>query len=78
MKKIKHTIIDDIVNLMLKSSNPYTDKLSKKDNVLAAIDLAKLAKNFADSNQHDEAMNISSEQWIDVINKLNQILNETK
>ena len=36
--------------------NPYTGKLSEKDNVLAAIELAKLAKDFADKGMTDEAM----------------------
>lgn len=51
-------------------TNPYSGKLSKKDNVLCAIELAKLCKNFADSGQTDEAMNIESTQWIEVIGKL--------
>jgi hypothetical protein len=61
-----------LVNLMMRSSdnNPYAGKLSKKDNVLAAIELAKLAKNFADTGQTDEAMNIESSQWVEVIGKL--------
>jgi hypothetical protein len=61
-----------LVNLMMRSSdrNPYTGKLSKKDNVLAAIELAKLCKNFADTGQSDEAMNIESSQWVEVIGRL--------
>ena len=57
---------------MMRSSdtNPYSGKLSKKDNVLAAIELAKLAKDFADKGQTDEAMDIESSQWIEVIDKL--------
>ena len=57
---------------MMRSSdtNPYSGKLSKKDNVLAAIELAKLAKEFADTGQMDEAMNIESSKWIEVIGKL--------
>lgn len=51
-------------------NNPYAGKLSKKDNVLAAIELAKLAKNFADTGQTNEAMNIESSQWVEVIRKL--------
>lgn len=63
------------VNLMLKSSNhnPYTGMLSKKDNFIAAIGLAKLCKNFADKGQTDEAMNIPSEQWVVVISELEGI-----
>ena len=63
---------EEIIDLMLKSSdhNPYTGMLSKKDNLIAAIDLAKLCKDFADKGQTDEAMNISSEQWEEVINEL--------
>jgi len=61
-----------LVNLMMRSSdnNPYTGKLSHKDNVLAAIELAKQCKNFADTGQTDEAMNIESSQWVEVIGKL--------
>ena len=57
---------------MMKSSehNPYTGKLSENENVLAAIELAKLCKDFADKGQMDEAMNIESSQWIEVITKL--------
>jgi len=61
-----------IVKLILKSSNhnPYTGMLSKKDNLIAAIDLAKLCKDFADKGQTDEAMDIDSEQWKEVIAEL--------
>jgi len=61
-----------IVNLMMRSSdtNPYIGKLSKKDNVLSAIELAKLFKDFADKGQTDEAMDIESSQWIEVISRL--------
>ena len=61
-----------LVNLMLRSSdtNPYSGKLSKKDNVLAAIEVAKLAKDFADKGQNDEAMYVPSSQWVEVIGKL--------
>jgi hypothetical protein len=50
------------VNLVLKSSNhnPYTGMLSKKDNFIASIELAKLCKDFADKGQMDEAMNLDS------------------
>lgn len=65
----------EIVELMLKSSdhNPYTGMLSKKDNLIAAIDLAKLCKDFADNGQTDEAMNIPSEQWTVVILELESL-----
>ena len=49
---------------------PYNGKLTDKQNVLAAIELAKLCKEFADTGQMDEAMNIESSQWIEVISKL--------
>lgn len=57
---------------MLKSSdyNPYAGMLSKKDNLIAGIALAKLCKEFADNGQADEAMNIDSEQWTLVISEL--------
>ena len=51
-------------------TNPYSGKLSKKDNVLAAIEVAKLAKDFADKGDTAEAMDIESVQWIQVIGKL--------
>ena len=61
-----------LVNLMMRSSdhNPYTVKLTKRENTLAAIELAKLCKNFADTGQTDEAMNIESSQWVEVIGRL--------
>ena len=57
---------------MLKSSNhnPYTGILSKKDNLIAAIDLAKLCKDFADKGQMDEAMNLDNNHWQQTIYKL--------
>ena len=63
------------VNLMIKSSNhnPYSGRLSKKDNVLCAIELAKLCKEFADTGQTDEAMDLDSEHWKLVIAKLKDI-----
>jgi len=66
-----------LVNLMMRSSdnNPYTGKLSKRENTLAAIELAKLCKNFADTGQTNEAMNIESSQWVEVIGKLEGFLN---
>lgn len=66
---------NEIIELMLKSSNhnPYTGMLSKEDNLIAAIDLAKLCKDFADKGHTDEAMNIGSDQWIDVISELESI-----
>ena len=72
IKKYKIMETKEIVELMLKSSdhNPYTGQLSKKDNLIAAIELAKLFKDFADNGQTDEAMNIPSEQWVVVISEL--------
>ena len=57
---------------MMRSSdnNPYSGKLSKRENILAAIELAKLCKNFADTGQTDEAMNIESSQWVEVTGRL--------
>jgi len=59
-------------NLLLRASNhnPYTGKLSEKENVLAAIEIAKLAKDFADKGMTDEAMDVPSSQWVEVIEKL--------
>ena len=63
---------EKLIDLMMESSDshPFTGKLSKKDNVIAAIGLAKLCKDFADKGQVDEAMNIESKQWDEVIQKL--------
>jgi hypothetical protein len=60
---------------MMRSSdnNPYTGKLSKKDNIIEAINLAKLCKDFADKGQTDEAMGIPSEMWEEVIIELNSL-----
>ena len=57
---------------MMRSSDtcPYNGKLTDKQNVLAAIELAKLCKEFADTGQTDEAMDIESSQWVEVIGKL--------
>ena len=62
------------VNLMLKSSdtNPYSGKLSKEDNYIAAIDLAELCKEFAENGQTDEAMDLDVEHWNNVIERLKQ------
>ena len=61
-----------LVNLIMRSTNnnPYSGKLSRKDNVLAAIELAKLFKDFADNGQTEAAMDIESSQWVEVILKL--------
>ena len=66
----------EIVKLMLSSSKkcPYNGVLSKKDNLNTAINLAKLFKGFADTGQMDEAMGIESEQWGEVISKLEGML----
>ena len=66
----------EIVELMLKSSdhNPYTGMLSKKDNLIEAINLAKLCKDFADKGQTYEAMGIPSEEWVVVISELEWML----
>jgi len=63
------------VNLMLKSSNynPYTGMLSNKNNFIAAIDLAKLCKEFANNGQSDEAMNLDSNHWQLTINELQRL-----
>lgn len=66
----------EIVELMLKSSdyNPYTGMLSKKDNLIEAINLAKLYKDFADKGQTCEAMDIPSEEWVVAISELEWML----
>ena len=57
--------------MMSSSDNcPYNGKSTDKQNVLDAIELANLCKEFADTGQTDEAMGIESSQWIEVIGKL--------
>ena len=60
---------EEIVDLMLKSSdyNPYTGKLSTKDNYIAAIELAQLCREFAENGETDAAMNNPVEDWNEVI-----------
>ena len=62
------------VNLMLKSSDshPYYGKLREKDNIEAAIELAKLCLEFAERGQMAEAMNLDTEHWKEVIEELGQ------
>ena len=62
----------ELVDLMLKSSdnNPYTGKLSVPENIFAAIELAKLCKQFSQTGMEEEAMNIPTSQWEDVIDVL--------
>jgi len=69
---------DEIVELMLKSSNhnPYKGFLDEKENTIAAIELAKLCRDFADKGHTDEAMDIPVEKWDEVIVKLSEIQNQ--
>jgi hypothetical protein len=62
----------ELVKLILKSSdsNPYTGKLSKKENIEAAIELCELCKKFASEGMEAEAMNVPVEQWDDAIDIL--------
>lgn len=73
-------IIEEIVKLMLKSSdyNPYSGPLSTRNNIIAAIDLTELCKDFAIKGHIDEAMGINTEQWDIVINELKEQLIEVK
>lgn len=61
-----------LVNLVMRSSDscPHKGKLKRKDNINAAIQLAKKFKEFADEGFTDEAMDIESSKWVEVINKL--------
>lgn len=64
-----------LTNLVIKScsNNPYTGKVSKKDNIIFAIELAKLFKEFAIDGYHDEAMNESPEKWDEVLGRLDDM-----
>ena len=62
----------ELVKLVLKSSDnhPYKGKLSKKENIEAAIELCKLGKKFASEGMEAEAMNVPVEQWDEAIDIL--------
>jgi len=62
----------ELVKLTLKSSDshPYKGKLSKKENIEAAIELCELGKKFASEGMETEAMNVPVEQWDEVIDIL--------
>lgn len=64
--------IKDSVKLMLDCSrdDPYSGKLSFINNHIAAIQLAELCKQFAEKGLTDEAMNLDSDHWEEVINTL--------
>ena len=60
------------VNLLLRSTNnnPYGGVLSIFDNYAAAIELAKLFREFAEAGQMNEAMDLGVEHWNKAIAKL--------
>jgi len=60
------------VNLLLRCSdnNPYAGKLGKKNNYIAAIELAKLFREFAECGQVDEAMHLDVPHWDKAIERL--------
>jgi hypothetical protein len=62
----------ELVKLVLKSSDshPYKGKLSKKENIEAAIELCGLGKKFASEGMEAEAMNVPVEQWDEAIDIL--------
>lgn len=66
------TKVKDTVKLMISSSdfNPYSGKLSKKDNIIESINLAELCLDFANKGHTDEAMNLDSDHWKEVIKEL--------
>lgn len=68
----------ELIDLVMKSSNtcPYRGELSEKETILGAIELAKLSKSFADKGQTGEAMDVPSEQWVEVIGKLEESLSK--
>jgi hypothetical protein len=65
-------ITKELVKLVLKSSDshPYKGKLSKKENIEAAIELCELGKKFASEGMEAEAMNVPVEQWDEAIDIL--------
>jgi len=64
--------VEETKALMMNSSNshPYKGKLSKEDNVLAAIELAELVLQFSENGQSDEAMDLSPDHMKTVITEL--------
>lgn len=67
--------IKETVKLIMDSSNsnPYGGKISKKDNIIAAIDLAKLGLDFANKGKTDEAMDIPPKIWQGVLKHLENL-----
>ena len=67
------------VNLMLKSSDthPYRGKLKESDVLEAAISLAELCLEFAENGQTEEAMNLDTDHWRQVITELKKKQDET-
>lgn len=64
--------VSSLVKLLIKSSNthPLKGVLPEKENIIAAIDLAKHGKEFADQGQTDEAMHYDSPTWQAAIDEL--------
>lgn len=58
---------------MIKSSDtcPYSGMLSKRDNYIAAIELAELFHKFAISGDDESACNINVSEWKVVLSQLN-------
>jgi hypothetical protein len=68
----KGMMLKDIVDLMINSSgqHPYSGKLSHKENMSSATELARLFRKFASDGHTDEAMGIPVTQWDEVIAEL--------
>ena len=60
------------VNLVMRCSSvcPYRGKLSDEVALAEAVELAKLCLDFAEKGMTDEAMDLDSEHWKEVIVKL--------
>lgn len=60
------------VNLLLRCSdnNPYSGKLEKRHNYIAAIELGKLFRDFAERGHAEEAMHLDVSHWDRAINRL--------
>lgn len=60
------------VNLLLRSSDscPYSGKLDRRNNYIAAIELAELLRDFAERGCHEEAMNLDVAHWDKAISRL--------
>ena len=64
------TLINKINEVMSNGKYDYKIIVVDDGSKDKTAEVAKLAKDFADTGHTDEAMNIESSQWVEVISKL--------